>query len=128
MPHKLHIFTSAAVNYLPKVRALCRSIRQQHPEAMIHLALADERPPWLGTEGEPFDSILEIGALGIPNWRAWSFFHSIVELSTAIKPFALKHLLSRPGCETVLYFDPDMVVFSRSMPKPAAKPVYLSLS
>jgi hypothetical protein len=113
MPSRLHIFTSAAVNYLPKVRALCRSIRQHHPEAVIHLALADERPSWLGTQGEPFDSILDIGSLGIPNWRAWSFFHSIVELSTAIKPFALKHLLGLPGCETVLYFDPDMVVFSR---------------
>lgn len=113
MPSKLHIFTSAAVNYLPKVRALCRSVRQHHPEAVIHLALADERPPWLKTEGEPFDSILEIGSLGIPNWHAWSFFHSIVELSTAIKPFALKHLLGLPGCETVLYFDPDMVLFSR---------------
>src|SRR6185312_7550583 len=32
---------------------------------------------------------------------------------TAIKPFALGHLLRLPGCETVLYFDPDMVLFSR---------------
>ena len=109
----LHVFTSAAVNYLPKVRALCRSIREHHPEAVIHLALADERPAWLTAEGEPFDDILEIGRLGIPNWHAWTFWHSIVELSTAIKPFALKHLLGLPGCETVLYFDPDMVLFSR---------------
>lgn len=113
MPAPLHVFTSAAVNYLPKVRALCRSIRKHHPEAVIHLALADERPAWLGTQGEPFDDILEIGRLGIPNWRAWTFWHSIVELSTAIKPFALKHLLGLPGCEAVLYFDPDMVLFSR---------------
>jgi hypothetical protein len=110
---RLHVFTSAAVNYLPKVRALCRSIRKHHPEAMIHLALADERPAWLTPEGEPFDSVLEIGSLGIPDWRPWSFMHSIVELSTAIKPFALKHLLSRPDCGSVLYFDPDMVLFSR---------------
>ena len=39
--------------------------------------------------------------------------HNIVELSTAIKPYALKHLLAQPGCEAVLYFDPDMVLFSR---------------
>lgn len=113
MSQQLHIFTSAAVNYLPKVRALCHSIRRFHPEAMIHLALADERPAWLTAEGEPFDSILEIQDLGIPNWRAWSFMHSIVELSTAIKPFALKHLLDRPDCAAVVYFDPDMVLFSR---------------
>jgi hypothetical protein len=113
MPETLHVFTSAAVNYLPKVRTLCHSIRRHHPEAVIHLALADERPPWLTAEGEPFDDILEVAKLGIPNWRAWTFVHNIVELSTAIKPFALKHLLALPGCGKVLYFDPDMVLFSR---------------
>ncbi|HEX3058341.1 MAG TPA: glycosyl transferase, partial [Usitatibacter sp.] len=110
---RLHVFTSAAVNYLPKVRALCRSIRQHHPEAVIHFALADERPSWLTTQGEPFDSIVELPQLGIPEWRAWTFYHSIVELSTAIKPFVLKHLLAREDCSQVLYFDPDMVLFSR---------------
>ena len=113
MSDTLHVFTCASVNYLPKVRLLCRSIRRQHPEAQIHLVLADNRPEWLVPGAEPFDSVLEISTLGIPNWRAWTFMHSIVELSTAIKPFALKHLLSRLDCGKVLYFDPDMVLFSR---------------
>ncbi len=113
MPEQLHFFTSAAVNYLPKVRALCRSIRKFHPEAMIHLVLADERPQWLTPEGEPFDSIMEIAELGIPKLRGWTFMHGIVELSTAIKPFALKRLLARPDCKAAVYFDPDMVLFSR---------------
>ena len=98
MADVLHVFTSAAVNYLPKVRILCHSIRRHHPEAVIHLALADERPQWLRTEDEPFDSILGIERLGIPDYRNWTFTHSIVELSTAIKPFALKHLLQLPDC------------------------------
>ncbi len=55
MPDALHVFTCAAVNYLPKVRILCRSLRQHHPEAVIHVALADERPDWLDVAGEPFD-------------------------------------------------------------------------
>lgn len=113
MAEVLHIFTSAAVNYLPKVRILCRSLKRYHPEAVVHLALADLRPQWLRTEDEPFDSVLEIEQLDIPDFRRWSFTHRIVELSTAIKPFALKHLLNLPDCGTVLYFDPDMVLFSR---------------
>lgn len=113
MSQPLHLFTCAAVNYLPKVRTLCRSIRQHHPEAVIHLALADARPAWLTTEGEPFDDIMELPALGIPNWHAWTFMHNVVELSTAIKPFALKRLLELPGTRAVLYFDPDMALFSR---------------
>lgn len=113
MPDALHVFTCAAVNYLPKVRILCRSVREHHPEAVIHFVLADERPAWLTPEGEPFDEILDPSELDIPNWRAWSFTHDIVEFSTAIKPFALKRLLGLPGCGIVLYFDPDMVLFSR---------------
>lgn len=109
----LHVFTSAAVNYLPKVRMLCGSIRRHHPEATIHLALADLRPDWLDTANEPFDDVMDVSQLGIPNWQPWTFRHSIVELSTAIKPFALKRLLERPDCDRVLYFDPDMVLFSR---------------
>ena len=73
MPNALHVFTCAAVNYLPKVRILCRSLRQHHPEAVIHVALADERPAWLDLAGEPFDSVLEIRDLGIPDWRRWTF-------------------------------------------------------
>ena len=37
---KTVVFTSAAINYLPKVRKLCASIRQHHPEWEIVLALA----------------------------------------------------------------------------------------
>ncbi len=113
MPGDLHVFTSAAVNYLPKVRILCRSIRRHHPEAVIHLVLADRRPAWLTPEGEPFDDVLEVSALGIPDWYRWSFTHTIVELATAIKPFALSRLLALPRCASVLYFDPDIVLFSR---------------
>ncbi len=113
MPSALHVFTCAAVNYLPKVRILCRSLRRHHPEAVIHVALADERPAWLDLASEPFDSILGIGDLGIPDSRRWTFQHSIVELATAIKPFALRRLLDLPECRNVLYFDPDIVLFSR---------------
>ena len=112
MPGTLHVFTSAAVNYLPKVRLLCASIKRHHPEAVVHLALADKRPAWLDTANEPFDEVMPIEELGIPDWLRWAFMHDIVELSTAIKPFALARLLDRPDCGTVLYFDPDMVLFS----------------
>ena len=113
MSDTLHIFTCSAVNYLPKVRVLCQSIRKFHPEATVHWVLADTLPDWLDLTNEPFDSVLPIDRLDIPNWRGWSFTHDIVELSTAIKPFALRYLLDQPGCAKVLYFDPDMVLFSR---------------
>lgn len=109
----IHAFTSAAVNYLVKVRLLCSSIKQYHPEFTVHLALADEVPGWLDLGREPFDNVISIDDLNIENKKGWIFGHSIVELSTAIKPFVLRRLLDLENCEGVLYFDPDIVLFSR---------------
>jgi hypothetical protein len=107
------VFTCAAVNYLPKVRVLCNTLKQQHPELEIYLALADEKPDGFDLDNEPFDVVITIRELDIPNWKAYAFSHSLVELSTGIKPFVLRHLLKKLGYKGVLYFDPDIAVFSR---------------
>lgn len=106
-------FTSAAQNYLPKVRKLFASLRQHHPEFELVLALADEPHASVDFSKEPLDRVIALRDLAVPDLRPWTFFHSIVELSTAIKPYVLELLLAEPGVDRVLYFDPDMVVFSR---------------
>ncbi|MGB9859781.1 MAG: glycosyl transferase [Moorellaceae bacterium] len=110
---QIQVFTSAAVNYFPKVRLLCNSIKRYHPEFTVHLALADQVPDWLLLDEEPFDSVIRLEELGIPSLRSWIFRHSLIELCTAIKPFVLRYLLQTPECGAVLYFDPDIVLFSR---------------
>lgn len=108
----IHVFTSAACNYVPKVRALVASIRRHQPDWRIHLALADELPSTLDLAAEGFDEIHPVADLGIPDHRGWAFCHGIVELSTAIKPFLLDRLLARDDCKGVVYLDPDTVLFS----------------
>ncbi|WP_370558363.1 glycosyltransferase [Edwardsiella tarda] len=110
---EIHVFTSAAFNYIPKVRMLFQSIRKYHPEWTIHLALADEKRPEIDLSNEPFDEIVSVSELDIPDWKGWAYCHTIVELATAIKPFMLARLLQLPGCKKVIYLDPDTVVFSR---------------
>ena len=110
---KIHVFTSAACNYIPKVRVLIESVRKWHPEWVIHLALSDNPPAEIDLSGEPFDEVHTAESLGIPDFTGWAFCHTIVELSTAIKPFMLKALLDREDCGGVIYLDPDTVVFSR---------------
>lgn len=109
---RIHVFTSAACNYIPKVRVLVESVRQYHPEWMIHLALADELPDGVDLSGEAFDEIHPLSSLEIPNCKGWAFCHSLVELATAIKPVMLRHLLGRDDCSGVIYLDPDIVLFS----------------
>ena len=110
---EIHVFTSAAFNYIPKVRMLFQSLRQLHPEWHLHLALADELRPNVDLSQEPFDEVWAAADLNIPGWRGWAYCHTIVELATAIKPFMLAHLLKQPGCKKVIYLDPDTVAFSR---------------
>lgn len=109
---KIYAFTSAACNYLPKVRMLIASIRRHHPHIRLVLALSDRLAVPELLKGEEWDEIMPIDSLGIPDWQRWAFTHDIVELSTAIKPFVLSRLLDRPDCGGVLYFDPDMALFS----------------
>lgn len=106
---RIHVFTSAAANYLPKVRALFASLRRIRPQWRLHLALADasERAP-AGWDAD----IHTLEDLAIPDWRGWAFCHSLIELATAIKPFALKRILERDDCDAAIYLDPDVVVFS----------------
>lgn len=110
---EIHVFTSAAFNYIPKVRMLFQSLRRLHPEWRLHLALADELRPTVDLAQEPFDDLWAASDLEIPGWRGWAYCHSIVELATAIKPFMLVRLLKLPGTKKVIYLDPDTVAFSR---------------
>ena len=57
-----------------------------------------------------FDRLLFINELDIPNFNHWIFGLNIVEAATAVKPFALCHLLEQ--YEHVTYLDPDIMVYS----------------
>ena len=110
---EVHIFTSAAANYLPKVRVLFQSLRRWRPDWRLHLVLADRAPAPAVLAAAGADEVHTPADLDIPNWQAWAFGHSLVELATAIKPFALRKLLARPDAGAAIYLDPDVVVFSR---------------
>jgi hypothetical protein len=107
------IFTSINNSYLPKARILAASVRKHHPEAKMVLMLSDYRDPLL--DYTAFDLVLspEDVVSGVDSLEAWIFEHTVVELCTAVKPFAFKYLFDEYGYETVVYQDPDTVLYSR---------------
>jgi hypothetical protein len=107
-----YFFTSINNGYLPKARILAKSVRQHYPSAQMVLALSDRRDPAL--DYSDFDLILTPEDLGIdvPNLEAWLFEHTVVELCTAVKPFAFRYIYKTLGAKTVVYMDPDTVLFS----------------
>ncbi len=106
------VYTSVAANYIPKARVLARSVKQFHPDFQFHLVLCDAVPAWFSLSEEPFDSLITLNDLGLQNPKQWIFQHTLVELSTGVKGFALEKLLALPNSAEVLYLDPDIVVLS----------------
>lgn len=108
----VHVFTSAAGNYLPKVRVLFETVRAHHPDWTCHLALADAPQAADALAPAAPDEVHLIPDLEVPRWKAWAFSHSLMELATAIKPLLLRKLLARADCDAAIYLDPDVAVFS----------------
>ena len=55
---RVFVFTSAALNYLPKIRVLFSSLRYHHPNWNLQLLLAESLTDELDIETEPFDVIV----------------------------------------------------------------------
>lgn len=105
-------FTSITTNYLPKARVLGHSIKRHSPDVEFVVVVAEPVEKSLLRSGDPFDRILTVDELGIPDLRRWLFTHTVVEACTAIKGPALVSLLGQQvdGDAGVVYFDPDIVV------------------
>ncbi|NUN64585.1 glycosyl transferase [Pseudanabaena biceps] len=109
---KTHVFTSCNNCYIPKARVLATSIKKFHPELQFHLILSDTLPAFVNIEDEPFDSIILIEELEIPNLKQWVFKHSVVETCTAVKGIAFQEIFKRYECDRIIFLDPDTAIFS----------------
>lgn len=112
----MHYYTSITSNYLPKARVLAHSVKRHDPQAVFHLLLTDVPPQGWDLGQEPFDTVLHLEDLGIPNARAWAFQHALVEMCTAVKGVGAVEIVRRHQPEKLVYFDPDIVVFGDLAP------------
>lgn len=111
-------FTICSVNYLAQARTLGDSLRQTNPDWQFVIGLVDDlQTANLPDHLLPAYPMLEVAALGIPDFAGMCARYDITELNTAVKPFFIEHFFnSSPGRGTarpdaVIYFDPDIIVF-----------------
>lgn len=102
------IFTACSANYLTKALAMCRSALQHNPVTDVVVLLVDRKRPV--AVNDPRIRILWAEDLGFPNFLHCAFKYNIIELNTALKPFAAMRLLEE--YRKVVYLDPDVCVFS----------------
>ena len=103
--------TIIARNYLPMARVLTESWHKHHPDCPIFVLLMDSPTGYFNPDEEEFKTVL-ISELGIPNLNGFLFKYSILEASTAVKPYLLQHLFDSFSIKKLLYLDPDIQVFS----------------
>lgn len=111
----LAICSIVAKNYLAQARVLARSFRRHHPDGQVFVLVIDDDDGYVDPSHEPFD-VVRLRELPIENLPEMCFMYSVLELSTAAKPFLLSYLLDlhRPG--RLLYLDPDVLVTDSLLP------------
>ena len=106
---KTAVVTIVSNNYLHYARTLMHSVALQHPDAERYCVIVDtDMAPAAAVAGE-FEAI-SLAQLGLPFGDEFTFQYTILELNTAVKPWALEHLLDR-GHTEVLYIDPDIYLY-----------------
>jgi glycosyltransferase involved in cell wall biosynthesis len=103
------IVTIVSNNYLHFARTLLQSVALHHPEAARYCVIVDRDPAPSRELAEEFEAI-ELSALALPDGQDFFFQYTVLELNTAVKPWAMQHLLNQ-GHERVFYIDPDIRLY-----------------
>ena len=103
------IFTIVSNNYLHFARTLLQSVARHHPEASRYCVIVDVDMEHAEALVDEFEAIL-LRDLDLPDGDNFLFQYTVLELNTAVKPWALQHLLDA-GHEQVIYIDPDICLY-----------------
>lgn len=107
----MNICTIIARNYLAHARVLAESFQEVHPDGTCSVLVIDDPAGFIDPAEEAFE-LLTIDQIGLPDPERMAASYDVMELSTAVKPWLLRHLLDRPGVDSVAYLDPDIRVFA----------------
>ncbi|MDP2903509.1 MAG: glycosyltransferase [Methylovulum sp.] len=111
-PAKHAAVTIISKNYFAFAKTLAESYKAHHPEHDFLIILVDKADGHLTPMLPCGAEVIEFSNLQIPDIERFIYRYSIMELNTAVKPFALSDLFTRRGYETLLYIDPDIWIFT----------------
>lgn len=103
------VVTIVSNNYLHFARTLLQSVARQHPQAQRYCVIVDQdQAPALELADE--FQLLTLDEIGLPDGNDFLYQYTVLELNTAVKPWAMQHLLKQ-GHSHVLYIDPDIRLY-----------------
>jgi glycosyltransferase involved in cell wall biosynthesis len=101
--------TIIAKNYLAHARVLARSFADHHPDGRFWTLIIDDFDGYVDAANEPFE-VLTPAEIGCEPFIHMAMRYSVLELSTAVKPWLLRHLMGQTG-RPVTYLDPDIKIY-----------------
>lgn len=103
--------TIIAKNYLPMARVLADSWNRFHPGCPLFVLLLDSAQGFFNPAAEAFETI-PVSELHITNLPGFLFKYTVLEASTAVKPYLMGYLFRRYAMDKLLYLDPDILILN----------------
>jgi glycosyltransferase involved in cell wall biosynthesis len=105
----LNVCTIIAKNYVAHARVLAKSLTEHHPDDRLWTLIIDDFDRYLDPADEPFE-VLTPADIDCRPFIHMALRYSVLELSTAVKPWLMRHLLRETGA-AVTYLDPDIRIY-----------------
>jgi glycosyltransferase involved in cell wall biosynthesis/2-polyprenyl-3-methyl-5-hydroxy-6-metoxy-1,4-benzoquinol methylase len=105
----VNVCTIVAKNYLAHARVLAQSLREQHPDSELTVLVLDDLDGYVDPAQEPY-RLWGPADIDCEPFEQMVSAYSVIELSTAVKPWLLRKLLTEQ--DHAVYLDPDIRVVS----------------
>ncbi len=105
----MEVCTIIAKNYVAHARVLARSLAEHNRDARLWTLIIDDFSRYIDPGKEPFE-VLTPADIGCEPFIHMAMRYTVLELSTAVKPWLMRHLLDATG-GPVTYLDPDIKVY-----------------
>lgn len=99
--------TIISKNYFSYAKTLAESYKKHHPDNDFLIVLVDRSDGYVPPSLACGARVIEIADIPIPG-ASFLYRYTILELNTAVKPYALSYLFETMGYESILYLDPDI--------------------
>lgn len=109
---RITICTIVSSNYLANAVTLCDSVKKYHPEIDFNILIVDKCENGILKSNDRY-YIHYVQNIGIPEIEELAFKYDVIGFNTAVKPFFIEYLYLKKGYDSVIYLDPDMMLFNR---------------
>ncbi len=110
--NSLAVCSVVTKNYIAYARNMVNSFLKHHPDGHAYLMIVDRHDGYIKQESERF-TIITPEALGIPNFKEWTFRLDPKQMCMALKAWTLWYVLETYDVPYLCHIDNDIHVYSR---------------